>query len=121
PAADRPARFFPVEELNAPLAYDHDRIVHDALERARSKLEYASLATAFVEEPFTLGDLRRVYEAVWGVALDPANFRRKVASAHGFVVEAEGLAPPGPEGGRPAKRFRRGSAYRLHPAMLRPD
>lgn len=123
PPDARRARLFDVQQLGSPqgptLAYDHDRIVPDAIERARSKLEYTTLATAFVEEPFTLGALRRVYEAVWGVELDPANFRRKVVTARGFVAEIEGLAPPGPGGGRPAKRYRRGSADRLHPAMLR--
>lgn len=118
------ARFWDVEQLTAPdgptLAYDHDRIIPDALDRARSRLEYTPLATAFVPEPFTLAELRRVYEIVWGVPIDPANFRRKVISADDFVVEAEGLAPPGPAGGRPAKRYRRGSARLLHPAMLRP-
>jgi 8-oxo-dGTP diphosphatase len=125
PPTDRRARFFDVAVLGSPegpaLAYDHDRIVPDAIERARSKLEYTALATAFVAEPFTLGDLRRVYEAVWGVELDAANFRRKVVSTRDFVVPAEGMARPGPGGGRPAKRYRRGRASRLHPAMLRPD
>jgi len=123
PDTDR-AQLFDVARLGTAegptLAYDHDRIVPDAIERARSKLEYSALATAFVEEPFTLGELRSIYEAVWGVGLDPANFRRKVVSTPGFVEEAEGLAPPGPGGGRPAKRYRRGHARRLHPAMLRP-
>ena len=116
------ARFWDVADLGhgPQLAYDHDRIVPDAIERARSKLEYTSLATAFVEEPFTLAELRQVYEAVWGVRLDPANFRRKVVSTEDFVVETTGFAPPGPEGGRPARRYRRGGAHRLHPAMLRP-
>ncbi len=129
PTSDDPidrarARFWDVDRLGTAdgpqLAYDHDRIVPDALERARSRLEYTALATAFVGEPFTLGELRRVYEIVWGVPLDPANFRRKVVSATGFVEETEGLAPPGPGGGRPAKRYRRGTASLLHPAMLRP-
>lgn len=118
------ARLWDVAELDRAdgirLAYDHDRIVADALERARSKLEYTSLATAFVPPTFTLGELRHVYEAVWGVELDPANFRRKVTSTPGFVVEAGGTAPPGPGGGRPARRYRSGPATRLHPAMLRP-
>jgi 8-oxo-dGTP diphosphatase len=121
----RTARFFDVAELRGDagprLAYDHDRIVPDAIERARSKLEYTSLATAFVAEPFTLAELRHVYEAVWGVDLDAANFRRKVVSTEGFVVPAEGMAKPGPGGGRPAQLYRRGHASRLHPAMLRPD
>jgi 8-oxo-dGTP diphosphatase len=86
------ARFWPIEDLHSndghPLAFDHQRqrIVADGIERARSKLEYTSLATAFVEEPFTIADLRRVYEVVWGVPLHPANFRRKVLSTPGLVV-----------------------------------
>jgi 8-oxo-dGTP diphosphatase len=100
-------------------AYDHAAIVPDALERLRAKLEYTSLATALLEQPFTLGELRTVYEAVWDVELDPANFRRKVVSTPGFVRAAAGTAPSGPTGGRPARRFRSGGATRLHPAMLR--
>lgn len=101
------------------LAYDHERIVADALERARARLEYTSLATAFLAEPFTIAELRAVYEAVWGTPLDPANFARKVRSTPGFVVALEETAPPGRSGGRPATLHRRGSATLLHPAMLR--
>jgi len=100
-------------------AYDHAAIVSDAVERLRAKLEYTSLATALLEEPFTLGELRTVYEAVWDVPLDPANFRRKVVSTERFVRAADGIARPGPSGGRPARRYRTGGATRLHPAMLR--
>jgi 8-oxo-dGTP diphosphatase len=123
PPPDRSARLVDVGDVGTcdlRLAYDHDRIVTDAIERARSKLEYTALATAFVSEPFTLAELRHVYEAVWGVELDAANFRRKVVSTVDFVVAAEGLAKPGPGGGRPAQLYRRGRASRLHPAMLRP-
>jgi 8-oxo-dGTP diphosphatase len=100
------------------LGYDHARILADALERVRSKLEYTSLATEFVEEPFSLGDLRKVYTAVWGEAPDLGNFRRKVLSTRGFVVAA---AERGESGGRPAQLYRRGQAVLLHPAMLRPS
>lgn len=115
------ARFWPVSDLaedEAPqLAFDHEVIVADAVERARAKLEYTSLATAFVEEPFTISDLRRVYEAVWCVDLHPANFRRKVLSAHGFVVPTGEERPTGR--GR-AELYRRGTVTQLHPPMLRP-
>lgn len=99
-------------------AYDHAAIVPDALARLRSKLEYTSLATALVEQPFTLGELRGVYEAVWDTELDPANFRRKVVTTPGFVRQTTGTAPPGSSGGRPARRYHSGGATRLHPAML---
>src|SRR5918994_7046895 len=61
------------------LAFDHLRIVHDAVERVRVELEVSGMATAFVGTTFTLAELRSVYEAVWGVQLDAANFRRSMA------------------------------------------
>jgi 8-oxo-dGTP diphosphatase len=116
-------RFWAYEDVQGDdgprLAFDHERILADAVERARAKLEYAPVASAFVDEPFTLADLRRIYEAVWGVSLDAPNFRRKVLSTPGFVSAVGETAPP-PGGGRPAELYRRGSAKLLHPAMLRP-
>ena len=118
------ARFWPVEDLASPdgpaLAFDHARIIGDGVERARSKLEYTALATAFVDEPFTVADLRRVYDAVWGTRLDPANFQRKVLGTADFLVPT-GSPPSSPGGpGRPARLYRRGTAELLHPPMLRP-
>lgn len=124
------ARFWPVDELKLtvksdldaiPLAFDHAQIVTDAIERVRSKLEYTTLATAFVSEPFSLSEVRRVYEAVWGKAPDLANFRRKLLSTQDFVVPAGGASTSGSKGGRPAALYRRGSAKRLHPPILRSD
>lgn len=103
------------------LGYDHALILTDAVERVRSKLEYTTLATQFVREPFSLNDLRRVYEAVWGTTPDLANFRRKVLSTEGFVVPAEQSSEPASShGGRPPLLYRRGRSVLLHPAMLRP-
>lgn len=100
------------------MAFDHERILQDGVERARSKLEYTSLAAAFCRDEFTVAELRRVYEIVWGTALDPRNFHRKVTGAHRFLVETGSTTPSG--GGRPAQLYRRGSAVLLHPPMLRP-
>jgi 8-oxo-dGTP diphosphatase len=102
-----------------PLAFDHARILDDGVERARSKIEYSSLAAAFCPAEFTVGELRRVYEAVWGVALDPRNFHRKVTGTPGFLVPVGGTTTR--QGGRPAQLFRAGGASALNPPMLRPE
>ncbi|WP_369199380.1 NUDIX domain-containing protein [Streptomyces sp. PU-14G] len=106
-------------EQQASLAFDHGQILQDGVERARSKIEYSSLATAFCPPEFTVGELRRVYEAVWGVALDPRNFHRKVTGTPGFLVPTGGTTTR--QGGRPAQRFRTGEATVLNPPMLRPE
>jgi 8-oxo-dGTP diphosphatase len=123
------ARWWAVEDLlenepeNRPeLAFDHEVILHEALDRVRSKLEYTTLAARFLDEPFSLSDLRRVYTAVWGVTPDLANFRRKVLTTDGFVVPVERAEPAEVDGlGRPPMLYRRGPAKDLQPALLRPS
>ena len=94
------------------LAFDHVRIVRDALERARIELEVTGVATAFVGATFTLAELRAVYEAVWGVQLDAANFRRSVVAEDGWVISTGRRARPGSAGGKPAELFRAGRMWR---------
>src|SRR5688572_26189422 len=111
-AAD--ASLVPVADVlneNLELAFDHLRIVHDAVERVRVELEVSGMATAFVGTTFTLAELRAVYEAVWGVQLDAANFRRSVVAEEGWVVPTGRRARPGPAGGRPAELYRAGRAW----------
>jgi 8-oxo-dGTP diphosphatase len=117
PAPDQPQMSWqPVSALTQ-MAFDHARILQDGLERARSKLEYTSLAAAFCRHEFTVGELRRVYEIVWGTPLDPRNFHRKVTGAREFLVETGASTT---SGGRPAQLYRRGTAVLLYPPMLRP-
>ncbi|RSM56788.1 NUDIX hydrolase [Actinoplanes sp. ATCC 53533] len=99
------------------VAFDHRRIVTDGVERARQKLERSTLATAFCGSVFTLAELKRVYEAVWGVRLDPRNFYRKVQSADGFVVAAGSARAA--DSGRLARLFRAGPSKVLYPPMVR--
>lgn len=99
------------------LAFDHHRILTDAVERARAKLEYSPLAAAFCPDEFTISELRGIYEAVWGVLLDPRNFHRKATKTDGFVVPVGATTTR--DGGRPAQLFRRGTAATLHPPLTR--
>jgi len=112
------AAWMPVgNALGGKLAFDHGRILDDAVERAKNKLEYTTLATAFCAPLFTISDLRHVYEVVWGTELDPRNFNRKVANTQGFVLPTGDKRAP--ETGRPAALYRRGTAGYLNPPLLR--
>jgi len=114
------ASWIPVEQATD-LAFDHDTILADGLDRARAKLEYTPLATAFTGPEFTIAELRAVYAAVWGEDLHAGNFHRKVLSVPGFVESTgETTARGGERGGPRAKLYRAGDARLLHPALLRP-
>jgi 8-oxo-dGTP diphosphatase len=93
------------------LAFDHARILRDAVERVRIDLGLTGIATAFVGATFTLAELRTVYEAVWGIHLDGANFRRSVLSESGWVIPTGRRAQPGPTGGKPAELYRAGRMW----------
>ncbi|MFB9909678.1 NUDIX hydrolase [Allokutzneria oryzae] len=115
----RAATWLPVERVRETgLAFDHDEILRDAVELARVKLQFTTLATAFCGAEFTIGDLREVYEVVWGVQLDKPNFHRKVTDAEGFLVATGGKRPT--VNGRPAALYRAGPARELTPPMMRP-
>lgn len=115
-------RWWPVEEALAKkgrrLAFDHGVIVGRGVERLRVDLEQSDLGLGLIQEPFTLGDLRRAYEAVWGAPLEPANFRRKILATPGFVEPTGGLRTV--TTGRPAELYGRGVGVRLHPPLVRP-
>lgn len=117
------ARWWVVEDLargeGPPLELDHRRIVDDAVERTRAKLEYTTLATRLLREPFTVGDLYEVYCAVWGGNPgDKANFARKVRRTEGFVIPT-GTTTPHRGRGRPAMRYVAGPATALRPPITR--
>ncbi len=111
-------------EQRIELAFDHLRIVRDAVERVRIELEVSGIATAFVGTTFTMAELRAVYEAIWGVQLDAANFRRSLVGEDGWVIPTGRRARPGLGGGRPAELYRAGRAWRhgtpIH-RIQRPD
>lgn len=100
------------------LAFDHHVILTDAVDRARSKLEYSPVGAAFCPDAFTINELRQVYEAVWGCDLDPRNFHRKITSTADFVEPTGDRTKR--QGGRPAALYRVGGARLLHPPLLRP-
>ncbi len=108
-AAD--ADLFPVVMVEADalkIAFDHDKIIAEAVERVRSKLEYTTLAAQFCPPEFTISQLRRVYEAVWNARLEPANFHRKVTRTPGYLRSTGDRTDPSAGGGRPARTYQTG-------------
>jgi 8-oxo-dGTP diphosphatase len=105
------------KKVYKPLAFDHHEILALGIERCRAKLEYTPLATSFLGPEFTINELRKVYETVWGMPLDPGNFHRKATKTAGFVQATPRLTQG--QSGRPAQLFTKGDAQRLHPALLR--
>jgi ADP-ribose pyrophosphatase YjhB (NUDIX family) len=99
------------------LAFDHAEILKEALERARSLIEHTTIATDFCGKVFTISELRRVYEAIWGLRLSSQNFQRKVRSTKGFVLSTGSTRSSAP--GRPAELFKAGTSRLLYPPMMR--
>jgi 8-oxo-dGTP diphosphatase len=104
------------------LAFDHGRIIEDAVAETSAGLENSDLATAFVQHPFTLSELRTVFEAVWGTRIDPANFRRSLLTGDGDWVRPTGQVATAPNTrGRPAELFLPTDLWRHGPPLRHPD
>jgi 8-oxo-dGTP diphosphatase len=86
------------------LAFDHDRIVADGLERIRGKLWYSNIAVGLLPPKFTIAEARKVYEQLSGLRYDPGNFSRDLRTS-GLLEECPGFAGHG-SAGRPARLFR---------------
>ena len=71
------------------MAFDHHEMLLDASNRLRISLEYSGLATRFLPEHFTLGQIQDIYEIIWEVELDPANFREKLTNVEGWIKESK--------------------------------
>jgi 8-oxo-dGTP diphosphatase len=114
------AEWAPVEELTAPrrMAFDHVTILRDAIGRLQEQLESTAIGIRMCRAPFTVAELRSVYEVVWGQPLDPRNFHRKMTGTPGLLVDTGRVTTR--NGGRPAALYRAGRATRLNPPLTRP-
>ena len=84
------------------LAFDHARIIAQALSALRNSAKDFDVIFDFLPEKFTLTELQNVQETVMNISVLSANFRRKVAN----LVEETDEYTEG-AGHRPAKLFRR--------------
>ena len=90
------------------LALDHELIVDDGLWRLRARVAdktwFVRVGGGLLPERFTLGQAQRLYEALSGETVDPANFRRDV-KATGLLADTGEQRSEGP--GRPGRVYRR--------------
>ena len=87
---------------NDGLAFDHAKIIAQALELLRRGAASFETVFDFLPERFTLSALQRVQETLLNVSILPANFRRKAAE---YVTETDESTAGA--GHRPAKLYRR--------------
>jgi 8-oxo-dGTP diphosphatase len=104
--AEREASWHPTAAL-PPLALDHARIVDDGLWRLQARVAdkawFVRIGGALLPDEFTLAQAQRLYEALRGEAVDPANFRRDV-KATGLLADTGERRSEGP--GRPGTLYR---------------
>jgi len=73
-AAD--AKWFNISDLPI-LAFDHALIVDHAIQRLKTKLSYEPIGFELLDKKFPFVQLRKLYEAVRGKAVDRRNFKKK--------------------------------------------
>lgn len=71
------ARWFSVWDVPS-LAFDHEVIVQQALERLKTKVRSEPIGFELLPRKFTLSQLRGLYETVLEAPLDRRNFRKKI-------------------------------------------
>lgn len=72
-----------------PLAFDHNLVMRSAVRRMKMKARYEAGALEFLDEEFTLHDLRLLYEAIFDRKFDRPDFIRQVMGT-GMYVPVEG-------------------------------
>ena len=84
------AKWFPIGSVPS-LAFDHDRILRDALRRLKEKIHFEPVGFELLPEVFTMPQLQRLYESILEVHFDRRNFASKML--HIGVLEPTGDRP----------------------------
>ncbi len=110
----------PIEELghSIKLAFWHERLITDGVERLKSKSLYTDLPVNFMPDQFTYPMLRKAYEIVLGTNISRQTFTKRMDQAGIFELTGE-YHQDGPA--RPAPFYRNlnpGGAY-YFPGVIR--
>ncbi len=70
------AQWFNIASLPK-LAFDHVEILNMAFARLRSKISYEPIGFELLDEKFPFSELHKLYETLYGTAIDRRNFKKK--------------------------------------------
>ena len=71
------AKWFGLDEVPQ-LAFDHDRILREALKCLRERIHFEPVGFELLPEKFTMKQLQNLYEAILDVRFDRGNFSKKM-------------------------------------------
>lgn len=71
------------------LIFDHEEMVAVALQRLRYKAALHPIGFELLPEKFTLPQLQKLYEAIYGTTMDRRNFSRKILSTKLLIRTGE--------------------------------
>ncbi|MFB9077788.1 NUDIX domain-containing protein [Flavobacterium procerum] len=95
-------QWFKIDEIPK-LAFDHNIILKQAVERLKAKLTYEPIGFDLLPKEFLFSELENLYCTILEKEIERRNFRKKILS-FGIVEETENYSPI--KTGRPAKLFR---------------
>lgn len=71
------------------LAFDHNKILENALDELRYEVQTTNIAAQLLPEKFTLGELQALYETIIGESIDKRNFRKRLKALDILVATSE--------------------------------
>jgi 8-oxo-dGTP diphosphatase len=81
------AQWFPLDQVPS-LAFDHDKILRQALSELRRQIHFEPIGFELLPEKFTLTQLQHLYEVILGVKFDRGEFCNKMLTL-GILTESE--------------------------------
>lgn len=75
--------WLPVDDLlKSKLAFDHQILIEESLQRFQNKSLYTSLPIFLLPKEFTLTEVQKAYETVLGFSIEKKSLRRRLLDAH---------------------------------------
>lgn len=71
------AQWFPIDKVPQ-LAFDHDKILRDAMRKLRERIHFEPIGFELLPEKFTMKELQILYESILNVKFDRRNFAKKM-------------------------------------------